>query len=78
MSLINTISSNSEKIYSNIKRRDMKSITKSTTTTTKRLPKSAIYGIAGKTPFQVQRRNERERRRVQAVNHGYEILAQQV
>lgn len=42
------------------------------------LPKSAIYGIAGKTPIQVQRRNERERRRVQAVNNGYENLAKQV
>lgn len=36
------------------------------------------YSMIGKTPMQVQRRNERERRRVQAVNHGYEVLAQQV
>uniref|UniRef100_A0A915DJR9 BHLH domain-containing protein n=1 Tax=Ditylenchus dipsaci TaxID=166011 RepID=A0A915DJR9_9BILA len=34
--------------------------------------------IAGKTPHQVQRRNERERRRVQAVNRGYEVLAHQL
>jgi len=32
----------------------------------------------GKTPVQVQRRNERERRRVQAVNQGYEHLAEMV
>ncbi|KAH7725709.1 HLH-14 protein [Aphelenchoides avenae] len=34
--------------------------------------------VLGKTPTQVQRRNERERRRVQQVNNGYEVLRLQV
>lgn len=37
-----------------------------------------LYHLQGKTQHQVQRRNERERRRVQQVNKGYEDLAQRV
>lgn len=61
--------SNRQKKLNTVKRRDLKS---------KNSSKNALYGISSKTPFQVQRRNERERRRVQAVNRGYEVLALQV
>ncbi|KAI1720148.1 helix-loop-helix DNA-binding domain-containing protein [Ditylenchus destructor] len=47
----------------------------SSSSSTIRKPYSTIIG---KTPMQVQRRNERERKRVQAVNRGYEVLAQRI
>jgi hypothetical protein len=45
---------------------------------TKRHKPAIKSTVIGKAPHQVERRNARERRRVQAVNKGYEDLANQV
>ncbi|KAH7726944.1 Helix-loop-helix DNA-binding domain containing protein [Aphelenchoides avenae] len=44
----------------------------------RRTKPSAKSTLIGKTPVQVHRRNERERKRVQQLNNGYEVLRLQV
>lgn len=57
---------------------DILHFVKAGTVTKHRSGRTTKSTVLGKTPTQVQRRNERERRRVQQVNNGYEVLRLQV